>query len=180
MKEVIKGKMKEGRKKHYDERLPEIAKECSERERVAEDAERAVEELKKVEYMQQYLGDVFEGIITGITNFGMFVELDNTVEGVVKLSSMEDDFYILDDMRYFLLGERTGKQYRIGDIVEVRVARTDKIARQIEFLIVNKPSRKKQQKTSKKSGKKDSNGNGKKSNKKKISKKKRLKKNDRG
>jgi len=165
MKEVIKGKMKEGRKNYYNKGLPEIAKECSERERVAEDAERAVEELKKVEYMQQYLGDVFEGIITGITNFGMFVELDNTVEGVIRLSSMEDDFYILDDMRYFLLGERTGKQYRIGDIVEVRVAKTDKIARQVEFVIESKPTRKKQKKSSNKNNKRNTKKNHKKASK---------------
>jgi len=95
----------------------------------------------------------------------MFVELDNTVEGVIRLSSMEDDFYILDDMRYFLLGERTGKQYRIGDIVEVRVAKTDKIARQVEFVIESKPTRKKQKKSSNKNNKRNTKKNHKKASK---------------
>lgn len=168
MKEVIKGKMDDDRKRYYTEKLPDIAKQCSERERLAEDAEQAVEDLKKVEYMQQYLGDVFEGIITGITNFSMFIELGNTVEGIVKLSSMEDDYYILDDMGYFLIGERTGKQYRIGDIVEVRVVRTDKIARQVEFVIERKPQskRKASGKKQKESGKENSKESSKKKEKK--------------
>jgi len=135
MKKMIKGEMSEEERNRYIETLPDIALHCSERERVAEDAERMIEDAKKVEYMQQFIGDVFEGIITGITNFGIFVELDNTVEGVVRLTSLEDDYYILDDMGYFLKGERTGKEYKIGDVVNVRVVRADRITRQIEFVL---------------------------------------------
>jgi ribonuclease R len=152
MKEIIKGKMKEEKKENYNKILPEIARSCSEKERIAEDAERAVDDLKKVEYMQRYLGYVFEGIITGITNFGMFVELDNTVEGIIRLSDMEDDFYILDNVRNFLLGERTGKRYRIGDTLKVKVAKANKTERRVEFVIESKPVTKRKRKGKPKRG----------------------------
>ncbi|HOJ09240.1 MAG TPA: ribonuclease R [Clostridiales bacterium] len=142
MKQILKGEMSKEKTEYYDKHLQELARMCSERERAADDAEQAVDDLKKAEYMEQFIGETFEGIITGITNFGMFIELDNTVEGVVRLSSMYDDYYYLDDMRYLLLGEKTGKQYRIGDAIKVKVVKTDKIARQIEFELVNEPNKK--------------------------------------
>ena len=86
--------------------------------------------------MEHSLGETFEGIISGITSFGIFVELENTVEGIVRLSDMYDDYYFFDEDRYMLFGEMTGKEYRIGDIVKVRVTKTDKIARQVEFYLI--------------------------------------------
>ncbi len=143
MKEVICGKMTGSKKNKYYQILPDLANHCSEREVVADDSERAVEDLKKIEYISNYIGEVFDGIITGIAKYGMFVEMENTVEGFVRLSSIEDDFYIRDDMGYLLVGERTGKQYRIGDSVRVRVVRADKTAREIDLILETKSVRKK-------------------------------------
>ncbi len=138
MKEYLKGSMNENRENDLNERLPEIAKLCSDRERAAEEAERETEDLKKVEYMKKHEGEVFEGIISGVTSFGMFIELDNTIEGLVRLSSMEDDYYIYNDKLYSLIGERSRKVYRIGDIVNVILAKADVAARRIEFNIFEK------------------------------------------
>lgn len=136
MKENLKGRMNEARTDLLNDRLPEIAKQCSERERAAEEAERETEDLKKVEFMKQHEGEVFEGIISSVTSFGMFVEMDNTIEGLVRMSSMEDDYYIYDDKHYCLVGERTRKIYRIGDVVNVKLTRADVASRQIDFIIV--------------------------------------------
>lgn len=135
MKEYLKGRMNEQREEFLSDRLPEIARLCSERERAAEEAERETEDLKKVEFMKEHEGEIFEGIISNVTSFGMFVELDNTIEGLVKMSSMEDDYYIYNDKQYSLVGERTRKSYRIGDTVRVRLARADIPSRQIDFII---------------------------------------------
>ena len=96
MKEQISGRLDEKRIEHYRSILPEITESNSERERAAEDAERDCEQMKKAEYMRERLGEEFEGIISSITAFGMFVELDNTVEGLVRLSSLDDDYYEFD------------------------------------------------------------------------------------
>ncbi len=134
MKEQLKGKMNEKREAHFNKILPEVSKQCSERERASEEAERETEDLKKVEYMKQHEGEIFEGIISNIMSFGMFVELDNTVEGLIRLSSMDDDYYIYDEKQYMLLGERTRKIYRIGDSIRVILARADIQSRQIDFV----------------------------------------------
>lgn len=138
MKEYIKGRLTEERIQAYNEDLPETARQCSERERAAEEAERETEDLKKVEYMKAHEGEVFEGIISNVTAFGFFVELDNTVEGLVRMSSLEDDYYIFDEKRYYLIGERTKKIYRVGDALEVRLAKADMASRQIDFTVENK------------------------------------------
>src|SRR5690606_22422777 len=119
IKEQLKGGFSEEREEKLSEVIPEIARKCSERERAADEAERETEDLKKVEYMKQRVGEVFDGIISNVTSFGMFVGLENTVEGLVRISDMNDDYYIYDDKRYMLIGERTGKIYRIGDPVRV-------------------------------------------------------------
>lgn len=136
MKEYIKGKLRTEREEVLNNTLPEIARQCSEREIAAEEAERETEDLKKVEYMKQHEGDVFEGIVAGVTSFGMFIELDNTIEGLVRMSSMEDDYYIFNEKQYCLVGERTRKIYRIGDVVNVQLTRADIASRQIDFVIV--------------------------------------------
>jgi len=137
MKEYIHGVFDEKRNEHYSEILPGIAKLCSQREQNAEEAERDCESMKKAEYMTRYVGDVFTGIISNITSFGMFVELDNTIEGLVRLSSMEDDYYRYDEKNYFLIGERTGKTYRIGDTVNVQVIKSNPETRQIDFALAD-------------------------------------------
>jgi len=137
MKEYLEGKLDSAREDYLNKVLPDIARQCSERERAADDAERETEELKKVEFMKEYEGEIFRGIISNVTSFGMFVELDNTIEGLVRVSTMEDDFYIFNEKQYCLVGERTRKTYRIGDIVTVRLAKADIPNRKIEFLIVD-------------------------------------------
>jgi ribonuclease R len=135
MKESLKNGLPDEREQDLLRRLPEIARLCSERERAAEEAERETEDLKKVEYMKQHVGEVYDGIIANVTSFGMFVELDNTIEGLVKVSNMDDDYYVFDDKHYCLLGEKTRKRYSIGDEIKVRLARADMASRQIDFTI---------------------------------------------
>lgn len=137
MKEYINGQFDEDRNKHYAGILPEITKQCSEREKNAEEAERDYTDLKKAEYMQRHVGDTFTGIISNITSFGMYVELDNTIEGMIRLSNMDDDYYWFDEKKYCLIGERTGTIYRIGDMIEVIVARSNPESRQIDFVTAN-------------------------------------------
>jgi len=135
MKEYLKGTLTENRIEHFKSILPEITNQCSERERAAEEAERETVELKKVEYMTQHVGESFEGIVSNVTSFGMFVELENTVEGLVRMSDLDDDFYVYNEKQYALVGERTRKVYKIGDVVRVKAARADVAARQIDFVL---------------------------------------------
>jgi ribonuclease R len=137
MKEYINGEFDENRNRHYMNILPEITKQCSERERNAEEAERDCDDLKKAEYMLEHLGEQFTGVISNITSFGIFCELDNTIEGMIKLSSMYDDYYIYDEKQYCLIGENTGNIYRIGDVVDVIVVRSSPETRQIEFMFAD-------------------------------------------
>ncbi len=137
MKEYINGELDEARIEHYADILPDIAKQSSEREKNAEEAEREYENLKKAEYMRQHVGETFTGVISGITSFGMFVELENTVEGLIRLSSMEDDYYRYEEKQYCLIGERTGTIYRIGDIVDVMVMRSNPENGQIDFILAD-------------------------------------------
>lgn len=137
MKMYLKGEMTEQKIAQLEGKLPEIAKQCSERERAADEAERESEDLKKVEYMKAHEGEVFKGIIANVTSFGMFIELDNTIEGLVRMSSMEDDYYNYDERRFSLVGERTRKVYRIGETVSVILAKADLSTRKIEFILVD-------------------------------------------
>ncbi|OEF97857.1 ribonuclease R [Desulfuribacillus alkaliarsenatis] len=120
-------------------KLQEIAELASERERISVDAERETDELKKVEFMEEHVGEEFEGIITSVTNFGMFVELDNSVEGLVHISYMTDDYYNYHEKSYSLVGERTGRTYRIGDPVKVKLMRANKEERQLDFELIEGP-----------------------------------------
>jgi ribonuclease R len=137
MKEYINGKFNDKRSEYYLDVLPEIAKQCSEREKNAEEAERDYEDLKKAEYMKEHIGEAFTGVVSSITSFGMFVELENTVEGLIRLSSMSDDYYNYNEKLYCLIGERTGKVYRIGDRVEVVVTNASPETRQIDFVLLD-------------------------------------------
>ncbi|TJY39655.1 ribonuclease R [Cohnella pontilimi] len=123
-------------------RMSDIAQQSSERERVAVDAERDTEKLKKAEFMLDKIGEEFSGIISGVTSFGMFVELDNTVEGLIRLSGLTDDYYHFHELHMALIGERTSKVYRIGDEVKIRVARVNMEDHTIDFEMVDmKPRR---------------------------------------
>ena len=115
--------------------LPEIAQLASERERLATEAERETTDMKKIEYMAQFVGDTFEGIISGVTAFGVFVELDNGVEGLVHVSSMTNDYYEYVETQYALVGERTHAAYRLGDTAEVILARASVEERNIDFIL---------------------------------------------
>jgi len=136
MKEELKGNLSEEREQELIRKLPEIAKHCSDRERAADDAERETEELKKVEFMMEKVGETFDAVISNVTSFGMFVELDNTIEGLVKISNMDDDYYIYDEKHFCLVGEHTKKRYSIGDPVRVLLTRADLPSRQLDFVIV--------------------------------------------
>jgi ribonuclease R len=117
--------------------LATSAERCSARERAAEEAERASVALKKVEYMERYLGDTFAGRVSGVAAFGFFVTLDEVfVDGLVHVNGLNDDFYHFREKDYALVGERGGKRFRLGDRVEVQVARVDKAGRRIDFSII--------------------------------------------
>ncbi|GAB0307847.1 ribonuclease R [Staphylococcus pseudintermedius] len=133
-------KSMDGRAMHeWEEKLPQIAEHTSNRERRAIDAERDTDELKKAEFMIQHIGDEFEGVISSVANFGMFVELPNTIEGMVNMQNMSDDYYRFDERQMALIGERKAKVYRIGDVVKVKVIHVDVDERQIDFQIVGMP-----------------------------------------
>lgn len=117
-------------------RLPSIAKQSSEMERRAMDAERAAIKVIQVEYMKRHVGDEFHAVISGVTHFGIFVEVnDLLVEGMVHVRDLRDDYYVYDEKRFSLVGRRTGKQYRLGDSVYVKVVRVNPEERQIDFAI---------------------------------------------
>jgi ribonuclease R len=118
--------------------LPDVCKQSSDRERVAMEAERASVKVMQVEYMRRHVGDTFAAIISGVTNFGFFVEIvDLLVEGLVRVRDLEDDYYVFDEKRYALIGRRTKKRYRLGDHVNIRVVRVDPEERQIDFVLAD-------------------------------------------
>ncbi len=137
IKDNIRGRMNEEKIAHYQSILPEVTKHSSEMERRAEEAERETVKLKKVEYMRQYIGDEFEGVISGITKWGMYVELPNTVEGMVHVANMSDDHYDYYEERYEMTGVHTGKVYKLGQKVRVRVLNADRMMRTIDFEIAD-------------------------------------------
>ncbi|WP_342575678.1 ribonuclease R [Paenibacillus sp. FSL M8-0142] len=144
IREVLEsgGTLSEQRHEQLAARMADIAQQSSERERVAVDAERDTEALKKAEFMLDKVGEEFEGIISSVTSFGMFIELENTVEGLIRLSALTDDYYHFDEGHMALIGERTSKVFRIGDDVKVRVAKVNMDEHTIDFEMVDmKPRR---------------------------------------
>lgn len=139
IKENLRGKMSEKRLSHYHSILPDVAMQASITERRADDAERDVEKLKKVEYMSKFIGETFEGVISGITNWGMYVELPNTVEGLIRVTELKDDYYIYNEGNYTMMGEHTRKVFKLGEKVRVEVIATDKLQRTIDFAIAEDP-----------------------------------------
>ena len=136
IKEQLRGKLNEERKHHYLELLPEVAKQSSSMERRADEAERETEKLKKVQYMEAYIGEEFEGIISSVTAWGMYVELPNTVEGMIHISKLTGDYYIYRENTCELVGEATGRIYKIGMPVKIRVEDCDRFAKTIDFSLV--------------------------------------------
>ena len=136
IKEQLRGKLSEERKQHYLEILPEVAKQSSSMERRADEAERETEKLKKVQYMEAYIGEEFEGIISSVTAWGMYVELPNTVEGMIHISKLTGDYYIYRENTCELVGEATGRIYKIGMPVKIRVEDCDRFAKTIDFSLV--------------------------------------------
>ena len=133
IKENLRGRMNEDRRSHYDAILTDVAKKSSERERLAEEAERETIKLKKVEYMAERIGEVFEGVISSITKWGVYVELPNTIEGLIHVTNMYDDHYNYIEDTYEMVGEHTGRTYKLGQTVMVRVIGTNKPDRTIDF-----------------------------------------------
>ncbi len=137
IKENLRGKLGKKRIEHYEAILPEVAVSTSKNERRADETERMVDKMKKAEYMKKYVGEVFEGVISGMTGWGMFVTLPNTVEGQIRLSDLTDDYYTFDESKYELIGERTGRTYRLGEKINVRVIDADKALASITMLPEN-------------------------------------------
>lgn len=136
IKENLRGRMNAKRIEHYEKILNDVAKQASETERRAEEAERETVKLKKVQYMENFIGEEFEGVISGVMEWGIFVELPNTVEGLVRVTELRDDYYHFIEANYEMVGENSGKTYKLGQKVKVRVEGTDRIARTVDFSLV--------------------------------------------
>lgn len=140
IKEYLNGKLDDVRVKKLTNLVDYAAKQSSETERVAQDAEREVDDLKKAEYMLDRIGEEYTGIISSVTSFGMFVELPNTIEGLVHITALDDDYYIYDESHLCLIGERNRKIYKLGDKVKVQCSRVDIPNREIFFELVEDSS----------------------------------------
>lgn len=136
IKEQLRGRLKEERIAHYREILPEVAKHSSEMERRADEAERETDKLKKVQYMEERIGEVYEGVISGVTGWGIFVELPNTVEGMVHVSKLPGDYYYYNESTYEMVGDATGRVFKLGMPVKVCVDDCDRMMRTIDFSLV--------------------------------------------
>ena len=137
--ETMKGPLSAERREQLMQLLPKIAADSSDRERAATEAERESVDMKTAEYMVQFIGEEFPATIAGVTSFGFFVELENGVEGLVHISSLEDDYYQYKEDQHCLLGDRLKNRYRLGDAVTVRLARANPIDRTIDFTLASSP-----------------------------------------
>ncbi len=133
IKDYLRGRMKKDRKEHYDKILPDVATAASKLERRADEAERETDKLKKAEYMEGHIGEIYNGVISGITEWGMYVELENTIEGMIHVSKLPGDYFMYDAQQYEMVGTKTGKKYELGQKVCIRVDQVDKQLRSIDF-----------------------------------------------
>ncbi len=140
IKENLRSGLNEKRVRHYESILPGVAEQSSITERRADEAERDTDKLKKVEYMERHIGEEFTGVISGITNWGMYVELPNTIEGMIRITEIRDDYYYYDEEKYELVGETTKRRFKLGQEVKIQVAATDKMLRQIDFSLAEEES----------------------------------------
>lgn len=138
IKEFLNGKISQKRQDQLAQIVDYASTQSSEREREAELAERDVKDIYKARYMEDRVGEEFVGIVSSVTSFGMFIELDNTVEGLVRLADMSDDYYIFDENTFTILGERTKKMYRIGDVVKIKVEKVNVDFKEIDFKLLEK------------------------------------------
>ena len=136
IKESLRGELNDARIGHYEALLPQVADDASKRERIADEAERECDKMKKCEYMRRFIGEEFDGVISGVTSFGFYVELPNTCEGLVHVSTLTDDYYVFYENLLELRGERTLKSYKLGQPVHIIVTDADKAARTVDFRIV--------------------------------------------
>ncbi len=134
MKEYLHGSLTEERILHYRSILQEVCRQACYTERRAEEAERETEKMKKAEYMQHHLGERFSGVISGVTGWGIYVELPNTIEGMIRMSDLSGDYYRYDEGTQSLIGERTGKKYCLGQPIDIFVAGADKLAKTVDFV----------------------------------------------
>ncbi len=153
IKENLRTGLSEKRIKHYDRILPDVALRSSMMERRADEAEREVDKMKKAEYMEQFMGETFEGVISGMNTWGMYVELPNTVEGMVHVTALKDDYYFYDEERYLMVGERTNNTYKLGEKVKVVVTGVDKLLKTIDFELASDEDDNSSEKKTAKSGK---------------------------
>lgn len=135
IKEFLRGRLNEERMAHYRELLPEVAKHSSKTERRADEAERETDKLKKVQYMEGHIGEVFDGVVSGVTGWGLYVELPNTVEGLVHVNSLEGDYFYYDENNYELVGQMTGRTYKLGQKLRVQAVFADRFNRTIDFVL---------------------------------------------
>ena len=133
IKEFLRGRLNEKRKEHYEDILNGVAKNSSETERRADEAERICEKMKKAQYMEKHIGETMEAVISGVTGWGFYAELPNTVEGLVPVSSLRSDYFIFDEENSALVGEHTGKTYQLGETVTVRVTGANRYAGTVDF-----------------------------------------------
>ena len=138
IKDSLRARLNERKLAHYIKILPEVALQSSKMERRADEAERETVKLKKAEYMKEHLGEIYEGVISGVTNYGIYVELDNTVEGMVHVNSMRNDYYYFDELHYELVGQDSGVKYKLGERVLVQVKRVDMASKTIDFRLVDR------------------------------------------
>ena len=136
IKENLRGRLTGERMEHYRKILTEVASQCSQRERTAEESEREVVKLKKAEYMQAHIGEEYEGVISGVTKWGVYVELPNTIEGLIHVADMRDDHYNFIEETYEMVGEHTGNTWKLGQKVQVRVTDADRLQRTVNFEFV--------------------------------------------
>lgn len=142
IKENLHGELGKKRIAHYEKILPDTAAWSSARERLAEEAERETDKMKKVEFMERHIGEEFDGVISGVTGYGFYVELPNTVEGMVRVSELDGDYYVFDEERYCLVGEMTGRTYKLGQKIRIQVVSADRYLKTIDFLPVREFRRK--------------------------------------
>ncbi|MCD7725484.1 MAG: ribonuclease R [Clostridiales bacterium] len=133
IKEQLRGRLKESRIGHYEEKLPGVARHASQMERRAQEAERETDKLKKAEYMSERIGETYEGVISGITQWGLYVELPNTVEGLVHVAALPGDYFYYDENTYEMVGRDTGKTYRLGEKLRIIVQGVDSLTRTVDF-----------------------------------------------
>jgi len=135
IKENLHGKLTDARGEHFDKILPAVCEQSSKTERRAQEAEREVEKLKKAQFMRKHIGEVWEGVISGVTAYGFYVELPNTVEGMVHVNNLDDDYYVFQEASYQLVGEMSGRTFCLGQKVKVVVNSVDLELKSIDFML---------------------------------------------